>query len=253
MSILELFKSKGVGSAVAESILIMFGVLAALAVQSWWDDRVEQEELLSHLTAVQDELHEAQEAISTDIRQAGQVVDRTRTVLLMLADTQTDAMPNSFINSIGKMYAAAGPDIPLSAFDAFVSSGSLRLIKDRALRGKFAEYRNEIHDVEGAGRTVMNVYYDVQVPFLNKYFIVSDFGWEIIADDAFGERILSYGEVPKAPYTINWDAIRSLEFWNLVFDWRIAHGDLIFALNRAQISGQQLQDQLRAEIEELER
>jgi hypothetical protein len=40
MSILELFKSKSLARAAVESILIMFGVLAALAVQSWWDNEV---------------------------------------------------------------------------------------------------------------------------------------------------------------------------------------------------------------------
>jgi hypothetical protein len=48
-------------------------------------------------------------------------------------------------------------------------SVSLRLINDRVLRAKFAEYRSEIHDVEMVSRTLTNVYYDLQAPFLNKH------------------------------------------------------------------------------------
>jgi len=253
MSILELFKSKSLARAAVESILIMFGVLAALAVQSWWDNELERGVLLSHLTAVQDELHEARESIAENLRESGLVVDLTKTVLMMLADTQTEAMPDFFVKSVSEMYTVIGPDIPLSAFDAFVSSGSLRLINDRALRAKFAEYRSEIHDVEMVSRTMTNVYYDLQAPFLNKHFVLSDFGWEIKADDAFGERIFSSGEVPKAPYTANWNAIRSLEFWNLVYDWRIAYGDHIGGMTRVQSLCQQLEDLLQAEVEDLER
>jgi len=251
MSIFELFKSKSLPRAAVESILIMFGVLAALAVQSWWDNELERGVLLSHLTAVQDELHEASESIAENLRESGLVVDLTKTVLMMLADTQTGAMPDSFVKSVSEMYTVISPNIPLSAFDAFVSSGSLRLINDRALRAKFAEYRSEVHDTEQVSQTMTNVYYDLQAPFLNKYFVVSDFGWEINADDAFGDRIFLSGEVPRAPYTANWNAIRSLEFWNLVYDWRIAYGDHISAMITVQSLCQQLEDLLQAEIEKL--
>jgi len=57
--------------------------------------------------------------------------------------------------------------------------------------------------------------------------------------------------VPKAPYTVNWNAIRSLEYWNLVYDWRIAYGDHISAMITVQSLCQQLEDLLQAEIEKL--
>ena len=251
MSIPKLFKSKSLPRAAVESMLIMFGVLAALAVQSWWDNEVERGVLLSHLTAVQDELHEASESIAENLRESGLVVDHTKKVFMMLADTKTEAMPDFFVKTVSEMYTVISPDIPLSAFDAFVSSGSLRLINDKALRAKFAEYRSEIDDAESISGTMTDVYYDLQAPFLNKHFVLSDFGWEINADDAFGERIISTGEVPKAPYTVNWNAIRSLEYWNLVYDWRIAYGDHILAMVTVQSLCQQLEDLLQAEIEKL--
>ncbi len=253
MSIFELFKGKSLGRAAAESLLIMFGVLAALAVQSWWDNKVEREVLLSHLIAVQDELHEARESIAENLRQSGLTIDRTHTVLTILADTQTEAMPDSFIEIVSEMYDIKDPAIPLSAYDAFVSSGSLRLIKDKALRAKFAEYRNGVGRVKKVNQTLWNVYYDLQAPFLNKYFVLSDFKWLIEREDAFGERIGSSGEIPKAPYAVNWEAINTLEFWNLVYDWRLAYGDQINGVTRVQSLCQQLDNLLQAEIEKLGR
>ncbi len=253
MSIFELFKGKNLGRAAAESILIMFGVLAALAVQSGWDNKVEREELLSHLTAVQDELNEARESVAENLRQSGLAIDRTHTVLTILADKQTEAMPDSFVEIVSEMYAVKGPNIPLSAYDAFVSSGNLRLIKDKALRAKLAEYRNVIGDVEMVSQTLWNVYYDLQLPFLNKNFVLSDFTWPIMREDAFGERIGSSGEIPKAPYAVNWEAINTLEFWNLVYDWRIAYGDQISGVIGVQSLCQQLDNLLQAEIEKLGR
>jgi hypothetical protein len=252
MSILELFKRKSLGRAVAESLLIMFGVLAALAVQSWWDDRVEQQTLLSHLIAVQEELHEVRESIAENLRQSGLVVDQTITVMTMLADTQTEAMPDSFIERVSEMYEIKNPDIPMSAYDAFVSSGSLRLVKGKALRAMLAKYRNEVAEVGQVHQVMWNVYYDLQAPFLNKYFVLSDFGWPIVTEDAFGERIYSLAEIPKAPNSLDWDAIRSLEFWNLVYTWRIAYNDQIGAVIRLQSHSKKLEDLLQAEIKHLE-
>ena len=83
MPILGFIKSKSLGRAAAESLLIMFGVLAALAVQSWWDDKVEQQTLLSHLTAVQEELREVRESIAENLSQTGLVVDHTNAVMMM--------------------------------------------------------------------------------------------------------------------------------------------------------------------------
>ena len=253
MSIIELFKTKSLGRAVAESVLIMFGVLAALAVQSWWDGKVERELLLSHLTAVQDELHEAQASIVENLRRSGLTVDRTHSVLTVLADTQTESMPDSFVNIVGEMYSIDGPGIPLSAYDAFVSSGSLRLVKDKALRAKFAEYRNAIDHVQKVNQTLWSFYYELQLPFLNKYFVLSEFNWSITREDAFGDRIGSSGEIPKARDAANWEAINTLEFWNLVYDWRIAYGDQIHGVTKVQGLCQQLDNLLQAEIERLGR
>jgi hypothetical protein len=253
MSIFELFKTKSLGRAVGESILIMFGVLAALAVQSWWDGKVERDVLLSHLTAVQDELHEAQASIVENLRQTGLTVDRTHSVLTMLADTQTEAMPDSFMEIVGDMYSIHGPGIPLSAYDAFVGSGSLRLVKDKALRAKFAEYRNAIGNVQNVNRALWSVYYELQVPFLNKFFVLSEFGWTIKREDAFGDRIGSSGEIPKARRAANWEGINTLEFWNLVYSWRIAYGDQISGVIRVQGLCQQLDNLLQAEIARLRR
>ena len=252
MPILGLIKSRGLGRAAAEALLIMFGVLAALAVQSWWDDKVEQQTLLSHLTAVQDELREVRESITENLRQSGHVVDQTITVMTMLADRKTKAMPDSFIERVSEMYEIKIPDMPTSAYDAFVSSGSLRLVKDRALRAMLAQYGNEVEEVDQINQVMWNVYYDLQAPFLNRHFVLSDFGWPIVTEDAFGERIYSLAEIPKAPNTPDWDAIRSLEFWNLVYTWRIAYNDQIGAVIRLQRYCKQLEDLLQVEIGYLE-
>ncbi|MGB5258260.1 MAG: hypothetical protein WBN44_13475 [Woeseiaceae bacterium] len=252
MPILKLFKRKSLGSAAAETVLIMFGVLAALALQSWWDDKVEQQTLLSHLTAVQEELREGTEAIAENLRRSGLVVDRTGTVMTMLADTQSETLPDLFVESVSAMYSISGPDIPMSAYDAFVSSGSLRLVKNRTLRAMLAKYTNEVEDVGHVHQALWNVYYDLQVPFLNRNFVLSDFGWSIETEDAFGERISSLGEIPTAPDSPDWDSIRSLEFWNLVYTWRIAYNDQIAAVIRLQRHCNHLQDLLQAEIKRLE-
>jgi hypothetical protein len=249
----RLFKAGSFGRAISESLLIMFGVLAALAVQSWWDDRVERDVLLSHLTAVSDELQEASRSLEKSLQHSGAVIDRTHAVLTILADAQTRGMPESFMTTVGEMYAIRGAGVPISAYDAFANSGSFRLVGDRALRGKLAEYRNAIASLGLATRTLWDVYYEVQAPFLNRHFVISDFDWPIEREDAFGKRIGSSGEVPNGRYAADWQSINTLEFWNLVYDWRIAYGDQISSATRVQGLCKQLTDLLDAEIEKLQR
>ena len=53
--------------------------------------------------------------------------------------------------------------------------------------------------------------------------------------------------------TVDWEAISSLEFWNLVYDWRIAYNDQISAVTAVQSICRELDDLLQVEIERLER
>jgi hypothetical protein len=100
---------------------------------------------------------------------------------------------------------------------------------------------------------VWDVYYEVQLPFLNRHFVVSDFDWTVQKVDAFGTPIRSSEKLPESRYIADWEAINSREFWNLVYDWRLAYGDEISSAIEVQRFWRQLTDLLEEEIEQRER
>jgi hypothetical protein len=150
MSITRRLGFNSPGRAFSESLLIMFGVLAALAVQSWWEDRVERAVLVSHLEAVRDELSEAETAIQKSLQHSGAVIDRTHAVLTVLAAPPTQHMPDTLMTTLSKMYVTRAASIPtrslrcvckleqLSPCHRPVSAGHADRIQKRDRRPEFS-------------------------------------------------------------------------------------------------------------------
>ena len=54
------------GRSVVELTLIVFGVLAALALQGWWEDKVEERNLIEYLEALVQEVQQNQDLLKRE-------------------------------------------------------------------------------------------------------------------------------------------------------------------------------------------
>ncbi len=173
----------------------------------------------------------------------------TDEVFLVLTDSNRNSLPGNFAETIGSIYKIHSPELNTGAYEDMVSSGNMRLIKNRTLSDHIKQYMQSVSSVQSVNQVLWDTYYALQVPYLKDHFVISDFGWESAQeiDDAAG--LLSI--TPKGPYSIDEDAVRTQEFWNLLYSWKEAYSDQVRRLVVARENCDAVLELLQAEIERL--
>lgn len=210
---------------VAEGTAIVTSILLAFWIQAWWDDRIEQEEFLSYLGALEQDFVDARQQFERNIAANTQIENAANEVLLILADTSNGALPHSFEKLVGRMYTILDPVPAMGAYNDIVNSGNLRLIRDATLRSRLNHYMHETSGMQIANQKNWDAYYDIHLSFLSKHFLISEFGWDAPSPIVHDVSIHVGKETPPSPFEIDPVAIRSMEFWNLVSDWKVANTD----------------------------
>jgi hypothetical protein len=158
-------------AAMREFIIVVTGVLAALAAQAWWERQQEREverEYLSLLLADarinEARLAEAIQRDSVSLLGAGRALAALDGATLVAAD--------SFLTWLG--WAASSTELrPMDgSFQAIISSGDLRLIRNDTLRAEIVSYasaiKNETARLQQLRGSVLDVIYPLgqELPFL---------------------------------------------------------------------------------------
>ena len=134
--------------ALGEIILVVVGILIALQINNWNEDRKDrilEREYVERL--IQDLLED--QRIMTIAMDRGEVkLASANKVLLALADPESvRKSPSLAIPSTA--YSFARPDLQTTTFNELMSSGNLRLIRDKQLRFEVGDhYRNVEHSFE---------------------------------------------------------------------------------------------------------
>jgi hypothetical protein len=113
----------------------------------------------------------------------------------------------------------------MGAYHDIVNSGNLRLIRNMELRGLLNQYVHEIAVMEVISEKIWDVYYSNYSSFLGQNFLVSEFGWDAPNPLVHDVSIQLGKSTPPAPFEIDAAAIRSREFWNIVYGWKVANTD----------------------------
>jgi hypothetical protein len=215
-----------------EAAAIVASILLAFAIDAWWDHRVEQEDLLEYLLAFEQELIESRKDIEVALVLSTGVLQTADEVFLVLSDSELSSLPGTFAETIGNIYKIHSPDLNTGAYEDMVSSGNMRLIENQTLSDHIKQYMQSVSSVRYVNQVLWSSYYDLQVPFLKDYFVISDFGWESAEEIDNAAGLLSI--TPKAPYSIHLDAVATQEFWNLLYSWKEAYSDQVRRLVAAR-------------------
>ena len=113
-----------------------------------------------------------------------------------------------------------------------VSSGNMRLIDDQKLRDLIKQYMQSVSSVRAVNDVLWDSYYNLQVPYLKGHFVISDFNWESAEEIEDADGLLS--ATPASPYSIDIAAVRSQEYWNLLYSWKEAYSDQVRRLVTAR-------------------
>jgi len=232
-----------------EAAAIVGSILLAFAIDAWWQERSEQEDLLQHLSAFEQELIESRKDIELALELSTKVLKTTDEVFLVMSDLESSSLPSDFAETIGSIYKIHSPNLNTGAYEDMVSSGNMRLIANRTLSDRMKQYMQSVSSVRSVNEILWDTYYNLQVPYLKDHFVISDFGWESAEEIVDAAGLLSV--TPKGPYSIDLNAVKSQEYWNLLYSWKEAYSDQVRRLVVVREDCDAVLESLQPEVESL--
>ncbi len=202
--------------AVAEVGLIVTGILVALAVNSWWEDRLERQAEISYLEALNSDFQSNRESLETAIEEQENVINEGDEVLNLIKAGLNEESSEEFFSKIGnKLYFFRNWTPFTGTYDDLISSGRLLYIQNSQLRNEMSEFRKSLELVRQMERLQTETFYARQSPFLAKYRDLNYSTWSE-----------SY-KPPASPFFADIGSFATLEYWNLVVEWIYVHADII--------------------------
>ena len=124
-----------------ELLIIVAGVLLALAADDWWTEREERIEEAEILRAINEDLDSTTEQLQNSITRHTQVIDNIQTLsggsLGSARDLESDAFQTTLWNAL---WDTPGFRVQMSAYEEIKHSGRMRLLRDPGLRRALATF-----------------------------------------------------------------------------------------------------------------
>lgn len=201
--------------AIAEVALIIVGILCALAVDSWWEDRSEREAEIDYLESLRADFISIRDSLSKEIDWEKQRIKDGKEIHANIASGLTRLAPEDFIQIISDFYWwSAWEWEPVTAtYEELIGSGHLEYIQSQALRIKLGQFVHLVDQLKEYRGIQISTWQTAHRPFFYEHLIVSDM-------DYMGDYR------PVSPFKNDLDALNSKEFWNLVSDWVVSHNTM---------------------------
>ena len=213
--------------ALAEVALIMAGILIALAVDSWWDEKLERNAELEYLRSLQSDFEANKSSLQEQFIKEERILSLGKTLHSHIESGFREISSADLNELIGEFYWLFEWQPITGTYDEMLGSGRLLYLRNRLLRNKLSQYVHRLEEINATEREGFTSWYFEQSPFLRQHLNVSRFGWisNYESITAFGEDI---------------QALQSREFHNLVSAWIVAHGDAVNLYERAIIEGDEI-------------
>ena len=208
--------------AIAEVALIIIGILGALAVDSWWDERAEREAEIDYLESLRTDFISTRLSLSNEIEVEKRILGIGREIHTNIATGVSQLSTEELVNKISDFYwFSAWEWEPVTAtYDELIGSGHLEYIQNQALRISLGQFRHLVSQLNDYRETQISEWQLSHRPFVYEHLIVSDMNW-----------IGDYH--PVSPFTNDVSKLESKQFWNLVSDWMVSHNTMLWRYQKA--------------------
>jgi len=214
--------------AAGEALLIFIGVMAALAGQAWWENRVEARLVAEHLANIRDELAGNLEELprAADVNRAD--ADRAATLSRLLVGDPPSSQVDSIRFLTTRLYAYAYVIPRTAALTNLLQSGELGAIPDQDLRILISRYDQALGRYRDYGQDMTRFQTTVMEPALRRSVNLVGIG--------YGAMLSASGyELGQSRYEFDPGALRTTEFENLIF------GRLAYDLEAAELLDEAIQ------------
>lgn len=125
---------------VAEFAIIVVGVLAALAVDNWNDERKDRLLEARYVDALLEDLRKDDAAIASALDGAETFANRGRLLLSAIESRAITASPRDFVTAATTAAYLRFPTYTRATINDLMSTGNLRLIEDDRIRSSISDY-----------------------------------------------------------------------------------------------------------------
>ena len=203
--------------AIAEVALIILGILGALAVDSWWDERSERQAEVDYLESLKADFIANGESLKREIEWEERLIGNGKDIHANIASDLSELSPDEFLQKITDFYwfSAFRWEPVTATYDELIGSGHLDYIQSQTLRTKLGQYKHSVGRlIDYRGRQISE-WQGSHRQFVYEHLVVSDLGW---AGDY----------QPVSPFENNYSELNSKEFWNLVSAWMSWHNTMLW-------------------------
>jgi hypothetical protein len=223
--------------AFVEVALIGFGVLIALAVDSWWDAKQERQAEIEYLKSLKADFEGNRRELIRNIDTEKHLIGLGAEIHEHIASGFSDISVNELEDLVGDFFMLYGWEPITGTYDEMLGSGRLLYLQNGALRSKLSQYVHLLGIVKTVEQAEYMNWFVAQDPFLSKHLNFSGFGW-----------IFDYR--PEFPFDVDLTPLQSKKFHNLVSSWMVSHQDVVIYYERAIKSGDEILELINRELGE---
>ena len=235
-----------------EAAAIVTSILLAFAIDAWWDELSDRTAENQYLAALRQDIQATRVELDNQIEFVSRIMRRVDRVLELVSSNDGPQLPDDFSKAVGDAYGIRQPNFITSTYQDMVNSGNLRLVRNEETRLAMADLIELLDEVDYQALLINETYWTHHATFSDKNLVVSDFGWFSASNNDFNtEWAAIFGNTPQSKFDIDIEAVRSKEFWNLMFDWKVMYADqlgpLLEARNRCEELLKLIADQIDIE------
>ena len=210
--IMENKTSKYLKYAIGEIVLVVIGILIALQINNWNEDRKDQLRLKNHYLELLNELNNDKESLNAIVNWVREFNNQAFEISEFINSSQTKIDTAKIIAGLLNVEAYGFFSVSKSAYTTLLSSGDIQLIENTELKNALSIY----HDVtnwdwtahNGNLKEVIEVYSSYVHKFLPP-LLFRDYYISIFSDNLKNETFNIY--VPDNKPKIEWEKLKNDE------------------------------------------
>ena len=134
--------------AIGEIILVVIGILIALQINNWNNDRINASREASYITNIERDLNNQIKAIDLQIDFEKEVTTYCRIALKPYNETNTFKIDSSTAIALGSITSRRTFLNPNPAYTELISSGNIELLKNETFKDQLINYYQELERIE---------------------------------------------------------------------------------------------------------
>lgn len=132
----------------AEGGVIVGSILLAFALDAWWEDRQQADELRDQLAVVADEMQSARDALQMALNAHAWNAELAAALRAELARVEPGARATVPDTLLGPLFPQTTADVTTGSLEAFIAAGGLELVPDPVVRRDLLTWRTRVEDLQ---------------------------------------------------------------------------------------------------------